>query len=278
MAHEDRTDLADDGDLVAYLDGELPPKARAALEEKIARDPALANRLAVLQSGERPFRQAFDAVLEAAPAGRLAAMFDEELRRGKGRRPARRQLPAWAAIAASFVMLVAGLGVGYGVGSIGVPKFLEGAIGDREAELGAWGQMLASDLARYTPESLAMIGPEQAPSDDALKALGAKLDVALSADRLALPGLALKQARLLAFRGTPFIQLIYSDPQHGAVAFCIFAESGGVEAPESSRTAGMNLVYWTDDRQSYMLIGSAPVPDLQNLAGSLAKTFPPSDA
>jgi anti-sigma factor RsiW len=277
MAHEDRT-FAEDGDLVAYIDGELPPERRAALEEKIAGDPALADRLRILQSGGRPFRQAFDAVLEAAPLERLSAALEHDLRRRRNRSSAGRRLPAWTAVAASLVILSVGLGAGYTLRSFGIPGLTEDGVRGEEADSGAWGQMLASDLALYTPESLAMIGPGQTPTDSELGAVGAKLNVALSADRLALPGLALKQARLLAFRDTPFIQLVYLDPQHGPVAFCIFAKSGGIEAPESSRSAGMNLVYWANDRESYMLIGRAPTRDLQDLAGSLARKFPPSPA
>ncbi len=277
MAHEDRT-FAEDGDLVAYLDGELPPERRAALEEKMAGDPALADRLSVLQSGGRPFRQAFDAVLKAAPVERLSAALEQELQLQRNRSLGGRRLPAWAAIAASLTILVVGLGAGYTLRSFDTPAMPEDGVRGEEADSGAWGQMLASDLALYTPESLALIEPGQTPTDSELQAIGAKLNVSLSAERLALPGLTLKQARLLAFRDTPFIQLVYLDPQHGPVAFCIFASSGGIETPESTSSAGMNLVYWANDRESYMLIGRAPAPDLQGLAGSLAKKFPPSQA
>ena len=277
MAREDRTTF-DDSDLVAYLDGELPSEVRAALEERIARDAALGERLSTLQAGGLPFRQTFDAVLGAAPKERLAAMLERELRQRQNRRDGRRKPPAWAAVAASLVMLVGGLGAGYGLRSYDMLAFLHGQAGDEEIDTGAWGEMLASNLALYTPESLAMIGPQETPSDAELSALGAKLDVTLSADRLALPGLTLKQARLLAYQNTPFIQLVYLDPQHGAVAFCIFASGGGVEAPENATAAGMNLMYWTNDRDSYMLIGRAPARELQDLAGSLARAFPPAHA
>jgi anti-sigma factor RsiW len=273
MTHEDNQTLPEDGDLVGYLDGALTREARGALQEKIARDPALAERLRILQAGGRPFRQAFDAVLDAAPAGRLAAMLEMELRRRHDSGVRQRRLPAWAAIAASLVMLVAGLGAGYGLRTFGVP-FVKSEAG-AEADSGAWETMLASDLALYSPEGLAMIGPGGAPSDAELAAIGAKLNVTLSASRLALPGLTLKQARLLAFDGAPFAQLVYLDPQHGPVAFCIFASHGGAEAPEAKARAGMNLVYWSSARAGYMLIGQAPVRALQDLATDLVKAFPP---
>lgn len=273
MAREDRTPFADDADLVALLDGELASDARAALQERLAHESALAERLQMLEAGGRPFRKAFDGVLDAAPTGRLSAMLERELQ-VPSRRALRRGLPVWAAIAASLVLFVAGLGAGQGLRSFDVSELF----GEWDGNTGGWAEMLAGDLALYTPQSLAMITPDRKPSDAELKTIGADLDVGLSNDRLALPGLALKQARLLAYRGTPFIQLVYLDPQHGAVAFCIFASGRAAEAPESLTSAGMNVVYWRKAGKGYMLIGHAPPAELQGLAGALAKEFPPADA
>lgn len=273
MAHEDRTPATEEAELVAYLDGELTPEAHAEMKRKIARDPALAERLCLLEAGGRPFRQAFDTLLDAAPADRLSVMLERELRRS-GRRAEPRRLPAWAAIAASLILFVIGFAAGQGLSSFDI-SVLPGRWDD---DIGGWAGMLASDVALYTPQSLEMIAADRAPSDDELNTIGGSLNVALSSKRLTLPGLELKQARLLAFEGAPFIQLIYLDPRHGAVAFCIFSSSAGAERPESLTGADMNVVYWSDDDMSYMLIGHAPTAELDVLVEALVKEFPPTNA
>ncbi len=270
----DRTPFADDADLVAFLDGELMPEARAVLQERLLCEPVLAERMRMLEAGRRPFRKAFDAVLDAAPTDRLSAMLENELRRPHSS-PARRRLPTWAAIAASLVLFVVGFGAGQTLRSFDISALIGGW---EDGDIGGWANMLASDLALYTPQSLAMIPSDRTPSNGELEAIGAGLDVALSNDRLAVPGLALKQARLLAYQGTPFIQLVYLDPQNGAVAFCIFSSSGAADGPDSLISAGMNVVYWRIEGKSYMLIGHAPATELQVLADALAKKFSPTDA
>lgn len=274
MVHEDRTPFAYDADLVAFLDGGLTAEGRAELKERLAREPSLAERLRVLEAGGRPFRQTFDALLGSAPTDRLSAMLEREFRRPT-RRPVRRRLPNWAAMAAGLVLLVVGFGAGQRLRSFDVSELLEFGGWDNTS---SWAEMLAGDLALYTPQFLATIAPDRTPSDSELSQIGAGLDVVLSNDRLSLPGLALKQARLLAYQDTPFIQLVYLDPQHGAVAFCIFASGDSAEGPESLTSAGMNVVYWRRDGKGYMLIGDTPPDDLRGLAGTLAEVFSPEPA
>ena len=49
-----------DAMLTAYIDGELEPEERKSIEEAIAANPSVRERLAVLKAGGRPFRDAFD--------------------------------------------------------------------------------------------------------------------------------------------------------------------------------------------------------------------------
>src|SRR5215204_613171 len=63
-----------DADLVAYLDGKMAEETREALRAQIASDTKLQDRLALLARGGRPFRQAFDILLDHAPRERLNAI------------------------------------------------------------------------------------------------------------------------------------------------------------------------------------------------------------
>jgi anti-sigma factor RsiW len=71
-----------DARLVAFLDGELSSAERTALASALEGDPELRERLDLLESGGRPFKQAFDVLLEAAPDDRLQAMFASLVRDG----------------------------------------------------------------------------------------------------------------------------------------------------------------------------------------------------
>ncbi|NJM35119.1 MAG: hypothetical protein HC850_10895 [Rhodomicrobium sp.] len=65
--------------LLAYLDGELGDPERAAVSELLERDAKARARLETLKRGGRPFSEAFDVLLDAAPDAKLQAMFDELL-------------------------------------------------------------------------------------------------------------------------------------------------------------------------------------------------------
>ena len=60
-----------DEKLVAYLGGQASAEEAAAIEEKLTSDVNISVRLALLDAGSRPFREAFDLMLEAAPAQKL---------------------------------------------------------------------------------------------------------------------------------------------------------------------------------------------------------------
>src|SRR5688572_13373005 len=74
MTGQDNHGVSDDR-LVAYIDNELSPDERAVVARALERDPELRERLEFLDTGGRPFGQAFDLLLDAAPDARLQAMF-----------------------------------------------------------------------------------------------------------------------------------------------------------------------------------------------------------
>src|SRR5579864_874574 len=100
------TDSTIDSELLAHIDGALSPPDRAALDTRLAGDPALKARLSELAAGSRPFAGAYEVLLRDAPHERLRAAMDRartelEARQAQRPRPAvRRWLQPLAAAVA----------------------------------------------------------------------------------------------------------------------------------------------------------------------------------
>jgi anti-sigma factor RsiW len=252
---------SDDALLTAHIDGELSAGERAALEERLAGDAALAARLEMLRRGGRDFAGAFDLLLSAAPEARLTALLAKAEAQA---RPAPRRGWRPAAIAAAIALFVLGAGTGYLV------PLATGLVQPAHvAEAPNWRQAVAEYMGFMTPETLAVIADNPAALASELSAVGQKISVALSPDRLTLPDSSLKRASLYDFRGKPLVQLAYLSPAEGAFAFCIIANGRPDAAVAFEEREGFNIVFWNHNGLGYMLIGKAPRATLEAFAGDL---------
>jgi anti-sigma factor RsiW len=260
-----------DEELVAYLDGELEPAARVRLAQRIAADHELQRRLIVLSSGNRPFRQAFDFVLDAAPRERLDAMLAglplPQSPAAEGRPPSRSWSIGLRAVAASLLLFLAGLGTGWLLPTV-APHLVGQPASVSENE--EWRQAIAEYLILYTAETLASIPDNAAVREQEIAAVGAKIGMALSPERISLPGLSFKRAQLLEYDRRPLGQLAYLDPASGPVALCLIMDDSPDASPRTEQRQGFNIVYWSRGRRSFMLLGRMPIVRLQTLASDLS--------
>src|SRR3954471_12480153 len=96
-----------DADVNAYVDGQLAPTRVPALDDALARDAALAARVAELRRQNAALHDAFDPWLAEAPPERLIAATAAP-------RVIRRGLPRWIGVASTAAAsLIVGLGVGW---------------------------------------------------------------------------------------------------------------------------------------------------------------------
>lgn len=98
----------DDDTLMAYADGELSGADAARVEEALAQDAELAEKVARLRSVRRAVSEAYAPIAEDGVPQRLSALLQEpaaviDFASARERR-ARFGAPAWAAIAASVVL------------------------------------------------------------------------------------------------------------------------------------------------------------------------------
>ena len=252
----------DDSILTAYLDGELAADERAAIEKRLLAEPALKMRLDQLGRGGRAFGPAFDALLVAAPEEKLAAMLADLAAKHahNGRRSAGSRW-GWAmAIAAALVIFAAG----------GLAGYMLPILTHRPPELPGWRQVVAEYQLLTTTETLAAIPENAAMVSEELTAIGGRLTLDLTPDKLALPNAALKRAQLFEFRGRPLVQLAYLTADNGPVAFCIIANGRPDTSIAFEMREGFNIVFWTNKGHGYMLIGKAPREALEAYAGDLA--------
>ena len=252
---------ADDEELrlVAFLDDEASEAERAELERRLAADPALRARLDRLRGVEAPLRDAFVALLEAAPMERLAARLPSALASSPaplGARPERHAL-RWAA-AAALAALVFGAGFGAARLTSAPPAPVEASE--------TWRQTVAEYMALYTPETFG--AAEAATSDRDLAALGERVGVTFDTERLSVAGLSLRRGELLQFQGVPLAQIGYLDGTI-PVAFCVLRD-GEADAPVTTTTSeGFVAASWAKGGRGFMLIGKLPGDRIAALARTL---------
>ncbi|WP_337264376.1 MULTISPECIES: anti-sigma factor family protein [unclassified Serratia (in: enterobacteria)] len=247
-AHHDVDEL-----LVAYLDDQLEHSQRHDLEQRLTRDPELAARLAFLAGSNLPFKTAFQPLLDEAPVQRLQAGLQTLLRPAPPRITRRRLMAA----AIGFLAL----------GVAGDRLFLQ--LNQPEEN---WRSLVAQYMALYTPETLAGNPPSPQELAAQLQHAGEQLSITLLPQQLVLTGATLKNARILAYDGERIAQLTYLDEQYGPLALCIIQQPGEA-AVESERRMGMNLVYWSDNSHSFMLIGHNPPQQMNALATQLRQAL-----
>jgi anti-sigma factor RsiW len=271
----DSNDMSD-ARLVAYIDGELSPEERAAIDRVLGMRPELRERLALLDSGGRPFAEAFDLLLRAAPDDRLQAMFASLSDAGPAvrdaipddnvvqfpRRPARAISPIWqAAVAASLALTVFGGGIVTGV--LLAPRTPI----EQQADKRNWVDAVADYVSLFTRDTLAGMPTEVAAQETGLGRVSAALGKDITPDKVAgLPQLAFKGTQLLQFDGRPIAQIAFLSDTGRPVAICIIRTPKPAEAPTALRREGLNIVHWIAGGYGYMVIGDVPADALTRIS------------
>lgn len=269
--------------LVAYLDGELALSDRTAVETALKDDVQIRDRLALLQDGERPWAEAFEAVLDQAPLAKLEAELAAAIQAqeeavsvsdpaGAGsyetapandRGEQRWWRPAMAACVA--VTLMVGFAAGYGTNEAQKPQ-IASAVGT-EAEV--WRQAVADYQALYSRETLSTALSDPIVQSAGLLRVAEALGLALPDAVSKIPGLDYKRAQILKFGEQPLAQLAYLYRDDIPIAFCIVRLDEADQTARNEVRSGLNIVHWAKDGYSLMLVGDLPVDELNDFARAL---------
>ncbi len=259
MAGEDDAIGLDDVLLTAYLDGEVAPDARAALDARLINEPELRARLNRLASATTGIGAAFEAVLAAAPRDRLQAALARAAAARRAVHAGRGSRRTVLALAAAIVIFVLG----------GVAGHLLIPLMQPHDELN-WRQVVAEYQSLTTAETLAAIPDAPEVLGAELSTISGKLSVELTPERLVVPGATLKRADHFNFGGRPLVQLAYLTEGEGPVAFCIIPSKKPDAGVQFEIRNGFNVAFWNDDGRAYMVIGQAPRATLERFAALLS--------
>jgi anti-sigma factor RsiW len=263
--------------IVAYLDGELDETGRSDFAARLASEPDLRERLAILESGGADIPAAMETLKAQAPKARLddilARAIAEHDESGGDVVPLRRMWPQAPLTTRQMVAAAVALFLLGGIAN----EFIRGREAPRPpapvaevASVEDWRQAVAEYWSLTTPDTLAIAPtPDRAAAE--LSLASQKLGVDLAGVPDSFPGLSFRGAQLFDFRGKALVQMAFLDPEHGPIAYCVIENPARAEIPPTTETLdGFTIVHWASGGQSRLLIGRAPAERLQALAGKVS--------
>jgi anti-sigma factor RsiW len=242
-----------ENELQAYVDDQLPPDRRAAVEAHLAQSPEDAERLAAYREQGMRLRGLFSPVLDEPIPQRLTMLAP------------RRNLTRFA-VAAVWLLLGAGLGWSAAV------------ITERPA-LGAasFAHRAAVAHAVYSPEVRhpVEVGAEQ--QEHLVRWLSKRLGADLRPPVLTSNGFELVGGRLLPGDRGPVAQFMYQDARGRRLTLYVSRAPAGQAdtAFRYSREDGVSVFYWIDASLGYALSAELPKTDLLDVATAVYKQLNP---
>ncbi len=239
-----------DETLLAYLEGSLDEAEARAIEDAVAEDSVLESHLMALD----PFAPVVQQVFEAVPAETPSI-----------------DLPTPSAPQSSTSPLRL-LAVAASVAVIAVSATFWAT---RPTALG-WAEQAAIYQSLYSSDTIADLDNSPQKLDAQFDKAEAQLGRPLNRDVLEnLPGLDLKRAQVLSFKGKPLVQVVFADAQGNPVAFCVIRQGAGAPTKDVNLAvlSGLATATWAKDGYGYMLLGGDAQTDLSGELNVLTEAF-----
>ncbi|WP_088345547.1 MULTISPECIES: hypothetical protein [Rhodomicrobium] len=279
MAPADHSDLSDET-LVAFIDEALSPTERRRTADALSRNAEARARLERLRRGGRPFGEAFDALLQAAPEHRLHAMFADLMAKrgetatvgfGGNVAPMRRRArsggsSAWQMAAAAAVVALAFAGGLQTAGYFGTARQIA------EQKPG-WREAASRYVALFSKETLEGMPRDQQARQANLQRAAQVLGLPLSDERIANPALDFQGTQILQLDGKPLAQISYLFDGRTPVALCIIRTANAPQTAQIEERHGLNIVHWVKGGYGFMVIGDIPGPELERISRTFRAQF-----
>ncbi|SLN39169.1 hypothetical protein [Ruegeria meonggei] len=242
-----------DETLMAYLVGNLEEVEAGAIESAVEADPELEQRLMALD----PFAPVVHGVFDQLPAAAPQIDLPDPLTAA----------PVPPAGSALRLLAVAA--------SVAVVAVSATFWATRPAPMG-WAQQAAIYQSLYAPDTIAVLDTSPEALDVQFAHAEERLGRSLNREALeALPGMELKRAQTLSFKGKPLVQVVFADAQGQPFAFCVIRQGEGAPNKDVNEAvlSGLATATWAQDGFGYMLIGSSDQTDLDGQLDILTTTF-----
>ena len=239
-------------DLNAYADRQLSSERAAQVEARLAEEPALAARVAVIQRQNALLRGAFDPWL-SEPLPRELIVAATASRSGRSR--AHRPWPLLAAVAS----LVVGVGVGW---------LMRGEMLQREGTPVTFARQAALTHAIYATDVNRPVEMWANEEERLVRWLSKRLNFPLHAPNLNSAGFALVGGRLVAGNERPGALFMYENADKQRISLFVRkdAENSGETAFRYAQEGGVGVFYWIDDACGYALSGNLDKTQLLSIA------------
>ena len=232
-----------DADVNAYVDGQLAASRLPAVEDALARDPALAARVADLRKQNAELRDAFDPWLSEAPPARLVAATE-------GKPAATHRMPHWlGAVVAAAASLVIGVLAGWYGREINL---------QREGTPTTFTRQAALVHALYAGDVNRPVEIWAAEEKRLVNWLSKRLGFAVRAPDLNSLGFSLVGGRLVAGNENPTALFVYENPDKQRLTLQVRKPTvpGHEVAFRYALEDGVGVYYWIEENCTYALSGN----------------------
>ncbi len=245
-----------DGQLAAYVDGELDAAEARDIERQLAADPAARDTVRVFRQTDALLREAFGPSFDAA-AGPLPAAL----------RPVfavRRDRPLIRRIAALAAVLL------FGVITFAAGYRIAGRAGEAPEEL-------IDDVtgyhAVYARETDHLVEIPASRKAELAAWLGARLGRELVVPDLSALGFTFAGGRMLVSDNKPVAQLLYTRPGGMPLGVCVTRAEKPPAGLVVDHRNGVDVAWWRQHDYAYVVVGSAPKDDLRKVADAVAAAY-----
>lgn len=263
MNPPDRRDPADDMELMAYVDGTLPPEDMARVEARLARDPEARDGVAQWRHFDNLLHESARSADTLPPNLKIAAL-ERQLAARLERRRMRAFLlgPRLRQLAASVAIFAAGWGAHafYGTGSSMMAELPPGFVGPT----------LAGHYAYvHAAHQRAEFGGDQ--MTEALAWLSNEMQQRIESPRLERLGYEIDSARLVVVDNEPYAIFYYRNAEDERVTVSMTPRRA--TQPDYvfrvARFEDDRMAYWSGDQLNYTVVASGGADTLTSLAAAV---------
>lgn len=267
--------MADDAQLLGYVDGGLSPEDRSAVEAQLRASAEAREKVALLRASRLDFEGAFAQqnlprvpdslklkVDEMVRAHRALESNDPALPPGKKAlsEPVRSRLrgvPVWLAAACVAGAFACGTFVRLGplASPFSSPFSSGGAQMAANADVSPWVAAAVGYQKLYTRDTVAYTQEDPAAAANIVKDIRSDDRLALRIPDLTSAGLTFKSVQRLRFNNKPLVQIVYLPKNGPPIALCVMKDPKPDQPVATKTVDAMNVATWRQAELSYALIG-----------------------